>query len=122
MIMLQGEQANDLLQAVKALGVSLSIDDFGTGYSSLAYLKRFPIDEVKIDQSFVRDIPQDASDMEIASAIIGMAHGLHLKVMAEGVETEAQLNFLAGQGCHAYQGFLFSKPIPADAFERLLKP
>ncbi len=120
--MLQGEQANDLLQAVKALGVSLSIDDFGTGYSSLAYLKRFPIDEVKIDQSFVRDIPQDASDMEIASAIIGMAHGLHLKVMAEGVETEAQLNFLAGQGCHAYQGFLFSKPIPADAFERLLKP
>jgi diguanylate cyclase (GGDEF)-like protein/PAS domain S-box-containing protein len=122
MIMLQGEQANDLLQAVKALGVSLSIDDFGTGYSSLAYLKRFPIDEVKIDQSFVRDIPQDASDMEIASAIIGMAHGLHLKVMAEGVETEAQLKFLAGQGCHAYQGFLFSKPIPADAFERLLKP
>jgi EAL domain-containing protein (putative c-di-GMP-specific phosphodiesterase class I) len=119
MIMGQGEQAIDLLHAIKALGVHLSIDDFGTGYSSLAYLKRFPIDEVKIDQSFVRDIPDDSSDMEIASAIIGMAHGLNLKVMAEGVETEAQRNFLAERGCHAYQGFLFSKAVTADAFEQL---
>ncbi|OYY93081.1 MAG: two-component system response regulator [Hydrogenophilales bacterium 28-61-23] len=122
MILGQGELAIDLLHAIKALGVSLSIDDFGTGYSSLAYLKRFPIDEVKIDRSFVRDIPHDASDMEIASAIIGMAQGLKLKVMAEGVETQAQLNFLADQGCHAYQGFLFSKAIPADAFEQLFNP
>ena len=121
MIMGHGEQAIDLLHAIKALGVSLSIDDFGTGYSSLAYLKRFPIDEVKIDQGFVRDIPQDISDMEIASAIIGMAHGLNLKVMAEGVETEAQRNFLAERGCHAYQGFLFSKPVAAETFEKLLK-
>ncbi len=119
MIMGQGELAIDLLHAIKALGVSLSIDDFGTGYSSLAYLKRFPIDEVKIDRGFVQDIPQDVSDMEIASAIIGMAHGLNLKVMAEGVETEAQLNFLAGRGCHAYQGFLCSKPVAAAEFARL---
>jgi diguanylate cyclase (GGDEF)-like protein/PAS domain S-box-containing protein len=118
MIMGQGDQAVDLLHAVKSLGVKLSIDDFGTGYSSLAYLKRFPIDEVKIDQSFVRDIPQDASDMEIASAIIGMAQGLRLKVMAEGVETQAQFSFLASQGCHAYQGFLFSRAVPAEEFER----
>ncbi len=121
MIMGQGEKAIDLLHAIKALGVSLSIDDFGTGYSSLAYLKRFPIDEVKIDQGFVRDIPHDTSDMEIASAIIGMAHGLKLKVMAEGVETEAQLDFLARQGCHAYQGFLFSRPVPEDEFVRFFK-
>jgi EAL domain-containing protein (putative c-di-GMP-specific phosphodiesterase class I) len=121
MIMGQGEKAIDLLHAIKALGVSLSIDDFGTGYSSLAYLKRFPIDEVKIDQGFVRDIPHDVNDMEIASAIIGMAHGLKLKVMAEGVETEAQLDFLARQGCHAFQGFLFSKPVAADEFVRFFK-
>lgn len=121
MIMGQGDQAVELLHAIKALGVSLSIDDFGTGYSSLAYLKRFPIDEVKIDQSFVRDIPQDVNDMEIASAIIGMAQGLRLKVTAEGVETEAQLSFLRNQGCHAYQGFLFSRAVPAAEFERFFQ-
>jgi diguanylate cyclase (GGDEF)-like protein/PAS domain S-box-containing protein len=122
MIMGQGELAIDLLRAVKALGVSLSIDDFGTGYSSLAYLKRFPIDEVKIDQSFVRDIPHDVNDMEIASAIIGMAHGLNLKVMAEGVETEAQRDFLVGRGCHAYQGYLFSRPVAAADFAKFFTP
>jgi EAL domain-containing protein (putative c-di-GMP-specific phosphodiesterase class I) len=119
MIMGQGEQAIDLLHAIKSLGVSLSIDDFGTGYSSLSYLKRFPIDEVKIDQSFVRDIPDDASDMEIASAIIGMAHGLNLKVMAEGVENELQRSFLSERGCDAFQGFLCSKAVSAEAFEKL---
>ncbi len=121
MIMGQGEHALELMQAIKALGVSLSIDDFGTGYSSLAYLKRFPINEVKIDQSFVRDIPHDSSDMEIASAIIGMAHGLNLKVMAEGVETDAQLDFLAKLGCHAYQGFLYSKAVPAAEFTQFFE-
>ncbi|MDO9227873.1 MAG: EAL domain-containing protein [Pseudomonadota bacterium] len=121
MIMGRGEQAVELLHALKALGLFLSIDDFGTGYSSLAYLKRFPIDELKIDQGFVRDIPHDLNDMEIAAAIIAMARNLNLKVMAEGVETQEQLDFLRRQGCHAYQGYLFSRPVPADEFTRLLK-
>ena len=121
MIMGHGKEAVALLQDLKNLGLSLSIDDFGTGYSSLAYLKRFPIDELKIDQGFVRDIPADSSDMEIAAAIIGLAHGLRLKVVAEGVETEAQRDFLADQGCHAYQGYLFMRPLPAEAFTDLLR-
>lgn len=120
MIMGHGEEVVALLQELKQLGLSLSIDDFGTGYSSLAYLKRFPIDELKIDQGFVRDIPQDSSDMEIAAAIIGLAHSLRLKVVAEGVETEEQRRFLEQHGCHAYQGFLFSRPVPADEFVALL--
>ncbi len=120
MIMGHGEEAVVMLQALKALGLRLSIDDFGTGYSSLAYLKRFPIDELKIDQGFVRDITQDGNDMEIAAAIIGMAHSLHLKVLAEGVETEVQRGFLQQQGCQAFQGYLFSRPMPAEEFTRLL--
>ena len=121
MIMGQGEEAVALLYSLKALGLRLSIDDFGTGYSSLAYLKRFPIDELKIDQGFVRDIPHDSNDMEIASAIIGLARSLRLSVVAEGVETEAQREFLEQQGCQAYQGFLFSRAIPADEFTALLQ-
>ncbi|MDI6745877.1 MAG: EAL domain-containing protein [Rhodocyclaceae bacterium] len=120
MIMGRGDEAVALLQGLKDLGLRLSIDDFGTGYSSLAYLKRFPIDELKIDRGFVRDIPHDSDDNEIATAIIGMARGLRLNVMAEGVETEAQRDFLAQCGCNAYQGFLFSHPLPADEFTRLL--
>jgi diguanylate cyclase (GGDEF)-like protein/PAS domain S-box-containing protein len=120
MIMGHGEEAVTLLYSLKALGLRLSIDDFGTGYSSLAYLKRFPIDELKIDQGFVRDIPHDNSDMEIAAAIIGLARSLHLNVVAEGVETDAQREFLVQQGCHAFQGFLFSRPLPADEFTQLL--
>ncbi len=116
MIMGQGEQAVERLRDLKALGIGLSIDDFGTGYSSLAYLKRFPIDELKIDQSFVRDIPGDVDDMRIAAAIIGMARSLRLKVVAEGVETEAQRDFLAEQGCQACQGYLFSQPLAPEAF------
>lgn len=119
MIMGQGEQAAGLLNAIKALGVGLAIDDFGTGYSSLAYLKRFPIDELKIDQSFVRDIPADSNDAEIAATIIAMAHNLKLKVVAEGVETEEQATFLADHGCQAYQGYLFLAPVPAEEFEQL---
>ncbi len=118
MLMRQGEQAVGLMRALKDLGVGLSIDDFGTGYSSLAYLKRFPIDELKIDRSFVQDIPHDASDAEIASAIIAMARSLHLRVVAEGVETPRQLEFLAQRHCHAYQGYLKSPPLPAGEFER----
>jgi diguanylate cyclase (GGDEF)-like protein/PAS domain S-box-containing protein len=120
MIMGHGKQAVELLHALKSLGLRLSIDDFGTGYSSLAYLKRFPIDELKIDQSFVHDIPHDLNDMEIAAAIIALARNLNMKVVAEGVETREQLEFLTRQGCHAYQGYLFSRPMPAEEFTRLL--
>ncbi len=119
MIMGNAEEAVALLQNLKDLGVRLSIDDFGTGYSSLAYLKRFPIDELKIDRSFVRDIPLDSNDNEIAAAIIGMARGLRLRVIAEGVETEAQKSFLKQCGCHAYQGYLYSRPLPAQEFASL---
>jgi len=121
MIMASGEDAASLLASIRALGVRLSIDDFGTGYSSLAYLKRFPIDELKIDRGFVKDIPQDDNDTEIAATIIAMAHKLKLKVIAEGVETREQADFLGQQGCQAYQGYLFSAPLPADAFEKLLR-
>ena len=121
MIMGRGEKAAELLGAIKSLGVSLSIDDFGTGYSSLAYLKRFPIDELKIDRSFVRDIPDDENDAEIAATIIAMAHNLRLRVVAEGVETREQAEFLSIHGCHYYQGYLFKPPVDADEFEDLLQ-
>ena len=101
------------LTALKALGIRLAIDDFGTGYSSLAYLKRFPIDKLKVDQSFVRDIPDDPADMEITAAVVALGKNLHLEVLAEGIENEAQLAFLRQLGCHTGQGYLFSRPVPA---------
>ncbi len=122
MIMGQGEQAPDLLRSLKALGLGLSIDDFGTGYSSLARLKHLPIDELKIDRDFVRDIPRDHNDMEIAATIIAMARNLKLRVIAEGVETQAQLDFLARQGCHACQGFFLGRPMPAKVLQRTVLP
>ena len=106
-----------LLRQLKALGVRLAIDDFGTGYSSLSYLKRFPIDKLKIDQSFVRDIPDDPAGMEIAATVVAMGRNLSLKVLAEGIETPIQREFLTRHGCQDGQGYLFSRPLPAADFE-----
>ena len=105
-----------MLDAIKALGASLAIDDFGTGYSSLSYLRRFPIDRVKIDQSFVRELAVDGDALAIVRAIVALARAMRLDVIAEGVETAAQLARLTDEGCHAYQGYLFAPPLDADAF------
>lgn len=120
-LMEDGPENETKLAVLKNLGVRIAIDDFGTGYSSLAYLKRFPIDKLKIDQSFVRDIPLDSSNMEIVAAIIAMAKNLKLEVLAEGVETDAQLAFLKHQGCDVAQGYLFSRPVAADTMQAILE-
>ena len=110
----------NMLKDLKQSGVSLAIDDFGTGYSSLSYLKRFPIDRVKIDQTFVRDLSTDTDDLAIVKAIIAMAKTLRLYVIAEGVETTEQLELLQREGCHEYQGYLFAKPMDATTISKLL--
>lgn len=115
------EAVIEKIQVLKSLGLQFSIDDFGTGYSSLAYLKRLPLDQLKIDQSFVRDIASDPSAAVIVQTIVGMAHNLGLEVIAEGVESEEQLALLAEYGCHAYQGYIFGKPLPLGEFENRLR-
>jgi EAL domain-containing protein (putative c-di-GMP-specific phosphodiesterase class I) len=119
--MLDVEATNAKLRALKALGATIAIDDFGTGYSSLSYLKRFPIDSLKIDRSFITGLPGDLDDATIAQAVITMAHALRLKVVAEGVETEAQLDFLNGHGCDQMQGYYFSRPVPAEECTAMLR-
>lgn len=114
------EASVETIETLKALGVTISVDDFGTGYSSLNYLKRFPLDTLKLDQSFVRNLPDDAQDAAIASTIIELAHNLNFRVIAEGVETEEQLAFLASRECDGVQGDLFSKPLPLEEFAQLL--
>ncbi|WP_428827476.1 EAL domain-containing protein [Azonexus sp. IMCC34842] len=119
-LMHEAEASASVLEQLKAMGVQLAIDDFGTGYSSLSYLNRFPIDTLKIDQSFVRDVPGNADDAAIVSAVISMGKSLKQRVVAEGVETAEQLAFLQNQQCDEGQGFLFSYPLPAGDFSRLL--
>jgi diguanylate cyclase (GGDEF)-like protein len=110
-----------ILQEFRDMGLSVSIDDFGTGYSSLRYLREFPVDQVKIDRSFLRGVGSDAGADDLVSAIISMCKVLRLKTVAEGVETEAQLAFLRDHGCDEYQGYLFSPPVPPDEFEKLVR-
>jgi EAL domain-containing protein (putative c-di-GMP-specific phosphodiesterase class I) len=121
MIMQNAEDSIQQLNDIKSLGITLAIDDFGTGYSSLSYLKRFPIDKVKIDQSFVQGVCSSQDDAAISQAIIALANSLNLKVTAEGVETPEQLSFLREHQCCDAQGYLFSHPIPADAMTRMLQ-
>lgn len=122
MIMLHADKAIAILQDLHQLDVQLSVDDFGTGYSSLSYLKRFPVQKLKIDQSFMRDITVNGDDVGIVTAVIAMAKSLALEVVAEGVETREQLVFLAKHDCEEYQGYYFSRPVSADEFARLLLP
>jgi EAL domain-containing protein (putative c-di-GMP-specific phosphodiesterase class I) len=116
--MQNGEVTVEVLRALRDIGVGISIDDFGTGYSSLGYLKRFPINAVKIDGAFVRDLAKNEGDAAIVSAVIGIARSLRLRVVAEGVETAEQLAFLRGRECDEAQGFYFSKPVEIDAMGR----
>ncbi len=120
MVMHSPERMIKVLSRIKNLGVRLAIDDFGTGYSSLSQLKHFPVDTIKVDRSFIRNIPDNSEDKAIAKAIIVMGKTLCLTVVAEGVETQEQMDFLQGQACDEMQGFYFSKPVMPDQFADLL--
>ena len=117
MLALHVEEIIEKMSLLKSSGVRFSLDDFGTGYSSLAYLKRMPLDELKIDQGFVRDVLTDTNDAAIAKMVVVLADSMGIDVMAEGVETEPQREFLATLGCGAYQGYLLSRPLPIELFE-----
>ncbi|MBF0449945.1 MAG: EAL domain-containing protein [Candidatus Magnetomorum sp.] len=120
-IVMDHKDVIEKLDILKKMGFRLSLDDFGTGYSSLAYLKKFNIDKLKIDKSFIQDLPDDSQSRDIAKAIISLADSLNMAAIAEGVETQGQLDFLAELSCEAYQGYFFSKPVPVDAFEKFLQ-
>ena len=120
-IMSAAESTTKIMHSFKSMGLRLSVDDFGTGYSSLGYLKHFPIDKLKIDRTFVRDVSTDPDDAAIASAVIALAHSLRLKVIAEGVENQEQLEFLLREGCDGAQGYYYSKPLPAAKMEESLR-
>jgi EAL domain-containing protein (putative c-di-GMP-specific phosphodiesterase class I) len=114
------EDTIEKMRQLKAFGICFSMDDFGTGHSSLSYLKRLPLDQLKIDQSFVRDIATDSSDAAIVQTVINMGKTLGLGVIAEGVENRRQLELLQGYGCNAFQGYLFCKPVVAGALEQCI--
>jgi EAL domain-containing protein (putative c-di-GMP-specific phosphodiesterase class I) len=114
------EESARQMDRLRALGVSISIDDFGTGYSSLSYLRRLPIDALKIDRSFLKELDRDANTIPLVQAVVTLAHGLGLTVVAEGVETRHQLESLRDVGCDRFQGFLLGEPAPPEAIERLL--
>jgi EAL domain-containing protein (putative c-di-GMP-specific phosphodiesterase class I) len=114
-------QAIELLHRLRAMGLTLSLDDFGTGYSSLAYIKHFPVQELKIDRSFVTNVLHDVNDAAIAQAVVALAHGMRLGVVAEGVESREQLDFLRRLGCDAVQGYLLSRPLAAEAVTGMLR-
>jgi len=120
-IMANPDQAIVILKEISQMGVELAVDDFGTGYSSLTYLKRLPIDKLKIDQSFIRDLPFDEEDIGISKAIIALSQALYLDVIAEGVETKEQRDFLVQNACRNIQGYFYSRPIPAHEMEIFLK-
>jgi len=120
MVMQNVERVSRLLRAIKASGVHIAMDDFGTGYSSLAQIKRFPIDTLKIDRSFIRDIPRNTEDKAIAEAIIAMGKTLAMTVVAEGVETAEQAEFLRTRGCDEMQGYYFSKPLAPEPLAELV--
>jgi EAL domain-containing protein (putative c-di-GMP-specific phosphodiesterase class I) len=120
-VMINPEESAEILEHLSRMGVLVSVDDFGTGYSSISYLRRFPIDKLKIDRGFVKDLMTRKEDASIVRAIISLAHGLRLKVIAEGVETAEQLRFLQDLGCDQYQGYHFSPPLPALDFAKLAR-
>jgi EAL domain-containing protein (putative c-di-GMP-specific phosphodiesterase class I) len=121
MLMQNPDRVVRILTEIKKMGVRLAIDDFGTGYSSLAQIKRFPIDTLKVDRSFIRNLPRDSEDKAITEAIIAMGKTLSLTVIAEGVETEEQDSFLRSHACDEMQGYYFSKPTPPEQFADLLR-
>ena len=120
-VMHDAETSIEILKRLSGLGVRISVDDFGTGYSSLSYLRRLPLDKLKIDHSFIQEVTTSRDDAQIVRAIVSLAHSLHLKVIAEGVETEEQLDFLRRLGCDQYQGYFCSPPVPAEAFARFMR-
>jgi EAL domain-containing protein (putative c-di-GMP-specific phosphodiesterase class I) len=120
-VMSDPEESIAILEQLSAMGVLVSVDDFGTGYSSMSYLRRLPIDKLKIDRVFINEIVSRPEDASIVRAIVSLAHSLRLKVVAEGVETPAQLDFLKAVGCDEYQGYHFSRPVPSREFERVVR-